>query len=520
MQKRKYWGWGYDSHTIATDALEVSLYALGQMLGRQSFEKKPIPQYTDLPKPKFTIPQYLQTFVSSSNEERASHSYGKAFRDIWRAVYEGFPNPPDYVAFPENEEHIIKLYDFASTHNINLIPYGGGSSVVGGIEPCSSKGNITVDMKHFDKLIHLNLENRTVEVQAGIYGPALNALLKPNGLTLRHFPQSFEFSTLGGWIVTRAGGHFATVYTYIDDFVQQVTMISPKGKMVSNYIPESGAGPSLKRIVAGSEGIMGIVTSAVIKVQKIPQFKSSATISFDTFEAGVEACRSLSQSGLSPANARLISATEAFINGAGDGTQNILIIGFESSEYPVDIQQEQAETIAKSFGGKVLIKKGGSTEGTWKDSFLEAPYLRDELVRRGIIVETFETCTTWSNFNNFNEQIITTAKKAFKKHGCKGMISVRFTHLYQDGPAPYYTIFAIPEEDYTQLSIWDQIKTEVSNKLVELGGAITHHHAVGKDHQPFYEDQTPELFTETLRQIKHTLDPKWIMNDGVLIKRK
>jgi len=252
--------------------------------------------------------------------------------------------------------------------------------VVGGIEPRFKKeyaGCISVDMQNFDQLLEVDRDSRCVKLQAGMYGPAVEQALKPHGYTLRHYPQSFEFSTLGGWIATHAGGHFATMYTHIDDFVQSVKMISPSGVISTRRLPGSGAGPSDDHAIMGSEGIYGIITEAWMRVQEIPKHKEAYTISFPSWKDGVEACRLLSQSALFPSNARLISAFEAMFNNLGTG-QDTLILGFESHEAPLAERVEAALNICKQTGGTwkektTENKKRSADADSWKKSFLQAP---------------------------------------------------------------------------------------------------------------------------------------------------
>jgi len=265
--QRSYWGWGYANFPLPDQLLNQYKTTLGQLFQIKEFEQVTPVAIEDLQlrSPRFTLPANLTAICSNSNFDRASHTYGKAFRDVWRGVRGIFPNPPDYVAFPRTEADIMALMEFATANEVSLIPFGGGSSVCGGTEPTDNpryQGVISVDMKHFDQILQIDQASRSAHIQAGIYGPALDAALKPHGLTLRHYPQSYEFSTLGGWIATRSGGHFATLYTHIDEFVQGVTMITPKGKIATRRLPGSGAGPSEERLVAGSEGILGIITSA------------------------------------------------------------------------------------------------------------------------------------------------------------------------------------------------------------------------------------------------------------------
>lgn len=458
MKTRKYWGWGNNEHQLHHKVLEHSLDIISLSLGMKT-DSPIIPISVDsllLPSPRFKLPQKLQIMCFSDNYHRANHTYGKAFRDVWRAIRGQFNQTPDYVAYPRMETDIITLLGFCNENRIALIPYGGGSSVVGGVEPRLSDkyaGCISMDMKYFDKVLEVDAVSRCARIQAGIYGPALEAQLKTHQYTLRHYPQSFEFSTLGGWIATHAGGHFATLYTHIDDFVQSIRMITPSGIMETRRLPGSGAGPDEDKLILGSEGIFGVITEAWMRVQDIPQYKRTIAVSFPNWESAVEACRQLSQSGLYPTNARLISAIESQINNLGEG-KDTLILGFESHHHPVDNKMNVALSICKCLGGiwkektseGQKIKRDGSAD-KWKKSFLQAPYLRDELVRYGVIIETFETATTWDNFDNLHKEIVKAANEAIEKYCGNGFITCRFTHLYPDGPAPYYTIYAKGEKD-------------------------------------------------------------------------
>jgi len=452
MENRKYWGWGVADYQLHPKVLENSLNMIQMGLGMKIEDPiQPVPvEELSIPTPRFSVPENLQSICYADNYHRATHTYGKAFRDVWRAIRGQFDHAPDYVAYPKTEEEIISIMNFCNANQIALIPYGGGSSVVGGIEPRFSKsyqGCISLDMKHFDKVLEVDAKSRCARIQAGVYGPALEAQLKPHGFTLRHFPQSFEFSTLGGWIATHAGGHFATLYTHIDDFVQSIKMVTPNGTMETRRLPGSGAGPREDHVIMGSEGIFGIITEAWMRLQDIPKFKKAMTIGFPNWEQAVEACRQLSQSGLYPTNARLVSAHEAMFNNLGDGKDTIL--GFESHQHEVENKMNKALSICEKLGGTWKPKssesattKRDAAADNWKKSFLQAPYMRDELVCYGVIIETFETATTWDNFATFHKAIEDAANVAIKEFCGQGFITCRFTHLYPDGPAPYYTIFA------------------------------------------------------------------------------
>ena len=529
---RNFWGWGL-SDEILPDAYISGFKRMVQLaFGLNSLDETPPPQLSELSlRPsRFSLPSDLKSFCTSETYDRANHTYGKSFRDMVRAINRNFDNPPDYVAYPSTEEDIVALMHFCAEKQISLIPYGGGSSVVGGVEPTGEnqyKGSISCDMMNFDKIIRINNRSRTARIQAGIYGPALEAGLKPFGLTIRHFPQSFEFSTLGGWIATRAGGHFATLYTHIDEFVQSLRLITPKGIIETRELPSAGDGPDANRFFIGSEGIFGIITEATMRLQSMPAIRSSAVVRFSDEKAALEVTRSISQSGLHPANARLISAMESFSMGIGNGADTVLLLGFESHDHDQEPKLSRALDICKEGGGSwnvsdVSVRRGNEaaapeTSEQWKTNFLRAPYIRNTLVRCGIIMETFETVTTWDNLETFHTKIIGTVETAVRETCGNGIVMWRFTHLYPDGPVIYYTVIA-PGRRGEELAQWDAIKAAVSDAIIANHGPITHHHAVGRDHRPWFEKQSPQLFLSVLHEMKSNLDPGWILNPGVLIK--
>lgn len=525
----KYWGWGYENTPINSDSFQQLTSFIKMAFEIEQFEQLvPLPiEQLHLRTPRFELPADLKNLCSSETYDRARHSYGKSFRDVWRGLHGQFPNPPDYVAFPKTENDIVELMAFAKKNKISLVPFGGGSSVVGGVEGTTNEqyqGFITVNMKHFDQILEIDKTSRCAHIQAGIFGPDLEMGLKKEGLTLRHFPQSFEFSTLGGWIVTRSGGHFATLHTHIDEFLQNVRMVTPKGIMESRRLPGHGAGPSEERLITGSEGIFGIVTSAWMRVLEIPKYKAAQTVKFSSFNQAVEAARAVAQSGLYPSNARLVDAMEAFNNGLGDGRSTVLILGFESHHHEVNHWMQEALKCCETFGGqweqKAPTQKRSKKADVWKNSFLQAPYMRDELIKLGLVVETFETATTWTNFPTFHKNIKKAVMAAIAEH-CegKGIVTCRFTHLYPDGPAPYYTVIAKGKSGL-QLEQWDAIKQAASDAIIENGGTITHHHAVGRDHAAHYQQQRTEIFGSMLEAVKKQVDPEWVMNPGILLKEK
>jgi len=532
-RQRSFWGWGYEGEGPDPMMMEVFLEFTRARFGIDEYDDIPAPRIEDiaLRDPRFELPKDIAAFCTDDKRERVSHSYGKSYRDIVRGLHGQYDNPTDYVAFPDTEEQILALIRFCEDEQIGLMPYGGGTSVVGGVEPTKSdkyEGTISLDMRNFDQVLEVDEVSRAAHVQAGIFGPALEAALKPYGLSPRFYPQSFEFSTLGGWIATRAGGHYCTLYTHIDDIVESVRVVTPKGIHTTRRLPASGAGPSQERLWLGSEGTLGIITEAWIRLHGRPRHRSSATVKFDDFMEGARAVRALSQGKLYPVNCRLVSRMEAVAMGLGDGRHAMLLLGFESEHYPQQGMMTEALNVCRAYGGRYSRRKVKHTQstvrsgsaGNWRNNFIKAPYIRDVVARKGMISETFETAVTWNQFDRFHLEVLSAAQKAFDTH-CRGrgIITSRFTHIYPDGPAPYYTIFAWSEPG-RQLQTWDAIKAVVSDAVIDHGGTITHHHAVGRDHRPWYERERGALFETALKGLKSTLDPNWVLNPGVLLKEK
>jgi alkyldihydroxyacetonephosphate synthase len=492
----------------------------------------------ELAPPRLAAAGPLAEILSDDRHDRLGHALGKAYRDVVRGFRGEFPNPPDLVAFPRDESEIEAVLEFCEGQGAAAIPYGGGTSVVGGVEPRLDggyDGAVSIDLGRLDQVLEIDRESRAARIQAGAAGPQLEDQLREHDLTLRHFPQSFEYSTLGGWIATRAGGHFATLYTHIDDLVESIRAVTPRGVWESRRLPGSGAGPSPDRALLGSEGILGLISEAWVRLQDRPRFKASCGAGFDDFTAAAGAVRELSQSGLHPANCRLLDALEADTTGASPGPgKALLVLGFESAQHPVDHWMSLALEIVREHGGEpgeVRVKGPDSDRGeasgdsvtAWRSAFLGAPYLRDTFVACGVLSDTFETAITWDRFDEFHSTAIEAARsKVAEVCGAAGdgagspRVSCRFTHVYPDGPAPYFTVLA-PAVRGGEVEQWDEIKAAASDAVIEAGGTITHHHAVGRDHRPWYDRQRPEPFAEALRAAKTAVDPAGILNPGVLI---
>ena len=457
-------------------------------------------------------PASLAAICRSDPYERAAHAYGKSYRDVVRAFRGRFENPPDVVAHPADEAELERVLAWCEEAGAAAIPFGGGTSVVGGVEPPAERATVSIDLKAMDRVLEVDRASRAALIQAGATGPRLEEQLRGHELTLRHFPQSFEYSTLGGWIATRAGGHYATLHTHIDDFVESVRALTPRGWWESRRLPGSGAGPSPDRMLIGSEGILGVITEAWMRVQDAPRFRESAAVLFDSFETGAQAVRALSQSGLHPSNCRLLDPGEAALTGAAPDEQSLLVLGFESADHELGPWMARALELCADHGGRPREKRGES-EGTWRDAFLQAPYLRDTLVAAGILAETFETAITWDRFADLVDGVRAGVREAL---GGEGVVTCRLTHVYPDGAAPYFTVLT-PARRGDELDQWAELKQAASEAIVAAGGTITHHHAVGRDHRPWYDRQRPDPFAAALRAAKAAVDPVGILNPGVLI---
>lgn len=530
-RRQKFWGWGWEDEGLSPDQQQYVAQLLAARFGLGEIRIAAPPRLDEivLRAPRLVPPPSLATLCSSDPYDRAAHTYGKSFRDVVRAFARAYPNPPDVVAFPRHEKDVTALLDWCTDTHAAAIPYGGGSSVVGGVEPPAGgnyRGAVSIDLRHLARVLDIDRVSRAARIQAGVYGPALEDQLRPHGYTLRHFPQSFEFSSLGGWIATRSGGHFATLYTHIDDFVESLRVITPTGVVESRRLPGSGAGPSPDRMFIGSEGILGIITEAWMRVQDRPRFRNSVAVPFTDFSAAVAAVRAISQAGLYPSNCRLLDAGEALTAGAGNGEESVLIVAFESADHSLDPWMARALECCRDHSGRVpegagrtRTDEGAAREGAagaWRDAFLRAPYLRDALIAMGMVNDTFETAITWERFAEFHSAVTAAAEDTLRRVCGGGQVTCRFTHVYPDGPAPYYT-FIGPGKPGSQLAQWDEIKAAASEAVLRHGGTITHHHAIGRDHRRWYDRQRPEGFARALAASKAALDPAGILNPGVLL---
>lgn len=521
--RRSIWVFGLEADEPTEEQRRAQAKRFAERWG-VSIELPRIPRYEDftLRPPRITPPESIAEFCFMDNYERILHSH----TDRLTLIRGECPNPPDIVAHPRNEEELERLLDWCSSKACAVIPYGGGSSAAEGVTPPEDRDAVvTVDMDQFDRVLEIDATSRSARIQAGVFGPALEDQLRPHGFTLRHYPQSFTGSTLGGWIATRSGGHYATNHTHIDDFVEAVRMLTPVGWFETRRVPASGAGPDPNRLVIGSEGILGIITEAWMRIQVRPKYRATAGVLFPSWKAGYEATRQIAQAKLWPANLRLLDPELAHTSAGLDGTHALLIIGFESAEVPQEWPMRQAIEIARSAGGiikdeDILISETGEPTGrqgavgAWREAFIPRGGVAPLGV--GTVGGTVETSITWERWPEFDHQVRQAILAALKEVCGGGTVNCRFTHVYTDGPAPYYTYSGIYRPGLTRKHS-EEVRRAALDAIIAAGGTVTHHHAVGRLHRPWYDRERPGPFAQALRAAKRALDPNWIMNPGVLI---
>ncbi|MEX2482737.1 MAG: FAD-binding oxidoreductase [Gammaproteobacteria bacterium] len=531
-EPRSFWTWGYTSDEPSEEARRAAAARLAPRLGAV-IEPPPIPRLADMPlrAPRIEVPARLQAWVRQDALDRLTHTYGGHPIELLAALRGRFDEPPDAVAHPRTEDELEATLAWCDSSGTVAIPYGGGTSVVWGVNvPAQAERAVTIDLDHLNGVLEIDEVSRAGHFQAGLLGPDLEAALKPHGLTLRHYPQSFPWSTVGGWVATRSGGHYATNHTHIDDFVEATRMLTPAGWFESRRLPGSGAGPSPDRLVIGSEGILGIISSCWLRLQKRPRYRATAGVVFPDWASGTAAVRHLVQAKLWPANLRILDPVEAGMNAGLDGQSSLVVIGFESADVTQRANMHAAIEIARDSGGQIddadiLIDDGDGhptgregAVGAWRNAFIGVN--AGLTAGLGLLADTFETAITWDRWPAFDASVRERVGRVLRETlGDSASLACRFTHVYPDGPAPYYSFSGVAPRGAEE-ELWRIIKTEATAAVVAAGGTVTHHHAVGRLHAAGYAEQRPALFGDVLRAAKKTLDPNGILNPGVLLETR
>lgn len=474
--------------------------------------------------------------VKTDRFERALHALGRSYYDLIRLRAGDLSHAPDAVVYPKSHAETLALLAFADREGIAVVPFGGGSSVVGGVTGARGKHRavISVDTTRMTKVDDVDRLSRTVRADTGIYGPDLEAVLSERGFTAGHFPQSFEYSTLGGWIAARGAGQLSNRYGTARDRTVALTMATPRGELRTSPFPSSAAGPNLNGVLAGSEGTLGILTSAVIRVDPAAPHRRLIAILFKSWDEGTATIRQLVQDEVGAAMmrlsdpeethffgefrralepSRLMGAVEGALGRFGFKEKCVLIAAFEGTEEETEAMANTTRAVAKKHGG--LYVGSGPGKSWWKRRF-EMPFLRDPMLDRGVGIDTLETATTWSALPRLYTTVRAAIREAARAQGHDCVVMTHISHSYPEGASLYFT-YVFPRNDDRPIEQWRAMKDAASIAIGKNAGTISHHHGVGEDHAPYLLHEKGELGLEALRGLKDRLDPNGIMNPGKLL---
>ena len=456
--------------------------------------------------------------VIVDDEIRALRTRGKSTPDLLKARAGDLSDAPDVVVRPADQAEIEGILAVAVAHNLAVVPFGGGTSVTGGLvaERSPYAGVVSLDLVRMKKLVAVDKESMTATLEPGLRGPEAEELLAQQGLTIGHYPQSFEFATIGGFAATRSSGQSSAGYGRFDALVVALTVVTPSGTITVGSAPANAAGPDLRQLLLGSEGAFGVITSVTVRVRRAPAETTYEGWRWPSFAAGSDAMRTLAQAGLLPTVIRLSDETETAINladpssiGGTDDPGCLMITGYEGTPEQVAARRAAVTAVLTDLGGTGL---GTGPGEKWAHGRFNAPYLRDSLLDRGVLVETLETATFWSN----RERLYADVKAALQASLGEGsLVLCHVSHVYETGCSLYFTVAARQGDD--PIAQWQVAKAAASDAMIAAGATITHHHAVGTDHKPWFAQEIGEAGVRVLRAVKAELDPVGILNPGVLI---
>ena len=457
--------------------------------------------------------------VLVDDDTRRRRTRGKSTPDLLRARAGDLADAPDAVVRPGDHDDVVALLAFAVEHRIAVVPFGGGTCVTGGLAAPSSirdgyAGVISLDLIRMKRLLAVDDVSMTATLEPGLRGPEAEALLAEHGLTLGHFPQSFEYASIGGFAATRSSGQSSAGYGRFDAMVVGLTAATPSGELTLGSSPANAAGPDLRQLLLGSEGTFGVLTSVTVRVRRLPTVKTYDGWRWASFADGATAMRTLAQAGVLPTVIRLSDESETAINLArpdqigSEESGCLMIVGYEGTAEQVAAKHDAATAVLTGLGGTDLGEEPGQS---WVRGRFNAPYLRDSLLDVGVLVETLETATFWSNLDRLYADV----KGALEASLDGAMVLCHISHVYETGASLYFTVAAKAGDD--PLSQWQVAKAAASDAMVEAGATITHHHAVGTDHKPWFAREIGPVGVQVLRAVKDSLDPTGVLNPGVLI---
>jgi alkyldihydroxyacetonephosphate synthase len=536
----RWWGWGEDGHQVSLPEPAVAL--LREELGADLTARHgPVAlDEVRLPEPRLpgSVRARLETAVGADRVEqdrgaRVAHAAGRSYADLLRLRSGDAMSAPDAVVAPGSADEVRAVLAACAESRVAVVPFGGGTSVVGGVEPVSDgfDGAVALDLRRLDRVLDVDRESLTATLEAGLLGPDAERLLGEQGVTLGHYPQSFEYSTVGGWVATRSAGQASSGYGRIDELVEGLRLVAPAGEVTGRALPASGAGPDLRELIVGSEGVLGVICEATLRVRPVPELLRYEGWSFRSFAEGREAFRVMEQADASPDVARLSDEDEtrlAFALAVGGGRVEragraylrlrgheggcLAIVGFEGEEEDVERRRVRSGALLRAGGGLRLGRRPGEA---WLRGRYAGPYLRDELLDHGLLVETLETAASWSNLEALYGAVGDALRASLGERGTPPLVMCHVSHLYRSGASLYFTFLA--RRDDAPLEQWRAAKCAASEAIVAAGGTITHHHAVGRDHAAWMRAEVGELGLDLIRAAKGRLDPAGIMNPGKLL---
>jgi alkyldihydroxyacetonephosphate synthase len=536
----RWWGWGDPAHVNALPA-----HALGFLRETVGLGETPRPPVAlgrvALPEPEVpdALLDQLRQIVGTPNvredrSERVRHAAGKSYPDLVRMRAGEPEGAPDVVVHPSDHAQVQALLELCARASLAVVPFGGGTSVVGGVAPLRAQHRavLCLDLGRMGALLELDGESSTVTVQGGIRAPALEAQLETRGLTLGHFPQSFEYVSLGGCAATRSAGQASTGYGAIEKLVLGLRFAAPSTDISLAAMPASAAGPGLRQLLVGSEGTLGVISELSLRVRRAPRERIYEGIFFEALDSGMRALRALAREHALPDIARLSDQAEtrmsmalagsggpkgragrAYLSLRGYRDGCLAIFGFEGSAEEVACRRRRALELTRAHGG---LPVGRSPGRAWLASRFAAPYLRDELITHGLLVETLETATQWSSLGSLQRAVARAIDDALEDCGTPGLVMSHVSHIYETGASLYFTFIARQHKD-DPLGQWRRVKDAASRAILAGGGTITHHHAVGRDHAGWMTEEVGGGGLAVLAAVKEELDPNAIMNPGKLL---
>lgn len=542
VRRSVWWGWGDPAEAHPLPA--AGWAALRDELGVAPAPPVPPVDLAQVRLPPSALPACVRAalesvvgvaHVSEERLDRVEHARGKSYPDLRRLRDGDAGTAPDAVVVPGCTEEVAAVLRVCAEQDVAVVPFGGGTSVVGGVTPDRGghRAVISLDLRRLAGLVRVDRVSRTATLRAGTRGPEAEAALRPHGLTLGHYPQSHQQATVGGYVATRSAGQASTGYGRIDDLVLGARLETPTGTLeLGGRSPASAAGPGLLDLVVGSEGVLGVVTEATLAVHPVPVATAHACVAFSSFDDAVDAVRGLVQElgrGAVPDVCRLCDPEETRVQltlagragaalrrwlAARGATQPCLLVLVWEGASTGAVRRRRRECL------RLLTARGArrlpaSLARSWQAGRFAAPYLRDELMSRGVLVDTLETATTWDRLLPLYQSVRTALVQSFSDAGTPGIVQCHVSHVYPTGASLYLTFVAREEPD--PVTQWTRAKTAASEAISQGGGTISHHHAVGTDHLPWLEREIGSVGARLLRAVRAELDPSGVMNPGTLV---